>query len=215
MQTTATSSAALTSRFTRAIDYARIAHTGQLRKGTQVPYLTHLLGVATLVIEHGGTEDQAIAGLLHDLIEDCGLAHEPVVRAEFGDAVTRIVLACTDGTAEAKAEHTTSDAKRADWVARKRAYLDHLRHASDETLLVSACDKLHNARSIIEAIEDPTVGVRVFDRFTARREGTLAYYHALGEVFTARGVAAAAAYERAVTRMHELSDGDRGSPLGG
>ena len=100
---TATPTPALTGRFTRAVDYARIAHAGQVRKGTSIPYLTHLLGVATLVIEHGGSEDQAIAGLLHDLLEDCGAHHEAIIRAEFGDAVADIVLACTDGTAEGKA----------------------------------------------------------------------------------------------------------------
>jgi (p)ppGpp synthase/HD superfamily hydrolase len=90
----------LTDRFTRAVDYARIAHAGQVRKGTDIPYITHLLGVAALVIEHGGTEDQAIAGLLHDCIEDCGEEHDARIRAEFGETVARIVRACTDGTAE-------------------------------------------------------------------------------------------------------------------
>jgi len=95
---TAQPSVALTDRFVRAIDYARIAHAAQVRKGTRIPYLTHLLGVATLVIEHGGTEDQAIAGLLHDVIEDCGEAHEAVIRAQFGGTVARIVRACTVGS---------------------------------------------------------------------------------------------------------------------
>ena len=80
---TAAPATVLTDRFTRAVDYARIAHAAQVRKGTTIPYLTHLLGVAALVIEHGGSEDQAIAGLLHDLIEDCGEAHEPIIRAQF------------------------------------------------------------------------------------------------------------------------------------
>lgn len=90
----------LTDRFTRAVDHARIAHAAQLRKGSVIPYLYHLLGVASLVIEFGGDEDQAIAGLLHDTLEDCGEAHEPIIRAQFGDRVADIVVACTDGTAE-------------------------------------------------------------------------------------------------------------------
>jgi (p)ppGpp synthase/HD superfamily hydrolase len=156
----------LTDRFTRAVDYARIAHAAQVRKGTTIPYLTHLLSVATLVIEHGGNEDQAIAGLLHDLIEDCGEAHEPIIRAQFGDTVARIVRACTDGTAEGKGEHTTIEAKRTDWLRRKGQYLKHLAEADDEVLLVSGCDKLHNALAIVADLENPIVGPRVFDRFT-------------------------------------------------
>ena len=127
-----------TERFSRAVDYARIAHAGQVRKGTTIPYLTHLLGVATLVIEFGGSEDQAIAGLLHDTIEDCGAEHEVIIRAEFGDAVADIVVACTDGTAEGKSEHTTPEARKGDWLRRKQDYLAHLAEAPDEVLLCRA-----------------------------------------------------------------------------
>ena len=114
---------ALTDRFTRAVDYARVAHADQVRKGTDIPYLTHLLGVAVLVIEHGGSEDQAIAGLLHDTIEDCGQAHEAIIRATFGDKVADIVVACTDGTAEGKGSLADPEAKRRDWLQRKQRYL--------------------------------------------------------------------------------------------
>jgi len=167
---------ALTDRFTRAVDYARIAHATQCRKGSNIPYLYHLLGVASLVIEFGGNEDQVIAGLLHDTIEDCGAEHETTIRAQFGEAVADIVQACTDGTAEGKAAHTDPEAKRRDWIERKLAYLAHLKTAPDQTLLVSACDKLHNARAIVQDLEDPDVGTRVFDRFTGGRDGTLGYY---------------------------------------
>ncbi|EIM03360.1 Guanosine polyphosphate pyrophosphohydrolase/synthetase [Rhodanobacter denitrificans] len=113
---------ALTDRFSRAVDYARIAHATQCRKGSNIPYLYHLLGVASLVIEFGGNEDQVIAGLLHDTIEDGGAEHEATIRAQFGDAVANIVKDCTDGTAEGKASHTDAEAKRRDWIERKLAY---------------------------------------------------------------------------------------------
>ena len=81
----------LTSRYTEALDYAREQHAGQTRKGTEIPYLSHLIGVSALVLDHGGDEDQAIAGLLHDVIEDCGAQHEATVRHRFGERVARIV----------------------------------------------------------------------------------------------------------------------------
>lgn len=196
----------LTDRFTRAVDYARIAHAAQVRKGTTIPYLTHLLAVAALVIEHGGSEDQAIAGLLHDLIEDCGEAHEPIIRAQFGNAVADIVLACTDGTADGKANITDAEARKRDWTERKRAYLAHLAEASDEVLLVSACDKLHNARAIVGDLEDPRVGMQVFDRFKSGRDGTLWYYRSLCEVFLVSRIAVASVLNATVVRMAALSD---------
>ena len=194
----------LTDRFSHAVDYARIAHAAQVRKGSDISYICHLLGVASLVIEFGGNEDQAIAGLLHDTIEDCGAVHEPMIRAQFGDVVADIVKDCTDGTAEGKASHTDAEAKRRNWVARKRAYLAHLNTASEQTLLVSACDKLHNARAIVQDLEDPEVGVRVFERFTGSRDGTLGYYQSLTKIFSARGVSIAKVLDATVGRMHEL-----------
>jgi (p)ppGpp synthase/HD superfamily hydrolase len=196
---------ALTDRFTRAVDYARIAHVAQCRKGSNIPYLYHLLGVASLVIEFGGNEDQVIAGLLHDTIEDCGAEHETTIRAQFGEAVADIVKDCTDGTAEGKAIHTDADAKRRDWIERKLAYLAHLKTAPDQTLLVSACDKLHNARTIVQDLEDPDVGTGVFERFTGGRAGTLGYYQALAEIFSARGVLVAKVLDVTVEWMHELA----------
>ncbi|HET6435817.1 MAG TPA: HD domain-containing protein [Xanthomonadaceae bacterium] len=192
----------LTDRFARAVDYARIAHAGQVRKGTDIPYITHLLGVATLVIEHGGSEDQAIAGLLHDTIEDCGKAHEAMIRAQFGDAVADIVVACTDGTAEGKGAFTRPEEKQADWLRRKRDYLAHLAEASDEVLLVSGCDKLHNARAIVADLEG-AAGSAVFERFIGGRDGTLWYYVQLRDVFARRGIASAKAFGASVERMHQ------------
>ncbi len=177
----------LTDRYSRAFDYARIAHAAQVRKGSDIPYLYHLMGVSSLVLEFGGNEDQAIAGLLHDVVEDCGAIHADLVRAQFGDAVADIVDACTDGTAESKkkASATPEDRKR-DWMQRKLAYIQHLRDAPDATLLVSACDKLHNARAIVQDLGDPNVGRKVFERFTGGMLGSLGYYQSLAEIFAER-----------------------------
>jgi (p)ppGpp synthase/HD superfamily hydrolase len=206
---------ALTDRFSRAVDYARIAHAAQFRKGSNIPYIYHLLGVASLVIEFGGSEDQAIAGLLHDTLEDCGAAHAHVIRAQFGDVVANIVKDCTDGTAEGKASHTEPEAKRRDWIERKLAYLAHLKTVSEQTLLVSACDKLHNARAIVQDMEDPHVGTRVFDRFTGGRDGTLGYYQALAEIFTSRGLPIATVLDGVVGWMHELAGAELRVALAG
>ncbi len=195
----------LTKRFTDAFDYARVAHAAQVRKGSSIPYLYHLLGVASLVIEFGGDEDQAIAGLLHDVIEDCGEPHRALVRAQFGDAVADIFEDCTDGSAESKASHTDIEAKRRDWMRRKLDYLAHLAKAPDATLLVSGCDKLHNARAILNDLENPEVGTRVFERFTGGREGTLGYYQSLSEVFSKRGARMVVQLEATVARMHALA----------
>jgi (p)ppGpp synthase/HD superfamily hydrolase len=203
----------LTDRFTRAVDYARIAHAGQTRKGTDIPYLTHLLSVASLVIEFGGSEDQAIAGLLHDTIEDCGEAHEAIIREQFGDAVADIVVACTDGTAEGKATLVDAEAKKRDWMERKRAYLTHLAEAPDEVLLVSGCDKLHNARAIVGDLEDPDVGMNVFARFKGGVDGTLGYYESLHRTLQQRAAAIAATLDAEVARMHGLAGATERHPL--
>lgn len=197
----------LTDRFARAVDYARIAHAAQVRKGTEVPYITHLLAVASLVIESGGNEDQAIAGLLHDTIEDCGQAHAAIIRAQFGDAVADIVEACTDGTAESKSSLVDAEARRRDWMQRKQAYLAHLEHAPDAVLLVSACDKLHNAQAVLRDMQDPAVGMAVFDRFKGEVEGTLWYYRALVEIFAVRESPVAAELEGVVRRMETVAGG--------
>jgi GTP pyrophosphokinase len=164
-------------RLPAALDYAALHHDGQRRKGTNIPYLAHLLGACALVLDYGGDEDQAIAGLLHDVIEDCGEQHRAVVRATFGDRVADMVEGCTDGVPD-------SEGVKAPWRERKEAYLAHLRDASADTLLVSACDKLHNARAIAADVRG--IGADVFTRFKAGRDGTLWYYGALLDVFGAR-----------------------------
>lgn len=173
----------LTSRFDAAFEYSRHAHDGQTRKGTCIPYISHPMAVASLVMSYGGDEDQAIAGLLHDVIEDCGEHHEAIIRKRFGARVAGMVLDLTDGTAESKASVETPAAKRDDWKRRKLAYITHLAGVGKDSLLVSACDKLHNARTIVEDLDNPAVGLGVFDRFKAGREGTLWYYGALAHAF--------------------------------
>jgi len=164
-------------RLHQALDSAADAHRDQSRKGTAIPYLSHPLGVASLVLEHGGDEEQAIAGLLHDVLEDCGGQHEALIREAFGDRVAAMVLGCTDGLPDEAGD-------KPPWKARKLAYLQHLELADEGTLLVSACDKLHNARAIVA---DLMAGHAVFERFKAGREGTSWYYYgALHALFIGR-----------------------------
>ena len=195
----------LTHRFTDAIDYARIAHAAQFRKGSDIPYIHHLLGVASLVLEYGGSEDQAIAGLLHDVLEDCGEEHAATIRAQFGDVVGAIVEACTDGTVEGKAKAEADGTAVEHWRERKLNYLAHLRAEAAETLLVSGCDKLLNARAILGDLEDPAVSVAVFERFTGKRNDTLRYYQSLAEIFASRNAPMARVFAGTVVRIHELA----------
>ena len=194
----------MSKRLTEAFDYARVAHGSQLRKGSNISYLYHLLGVASLVLEFGGTEDQAIAGLLHDVVEDCGEEHLAAVRTRFGDAVVKIVSDCSDGTAQSKATFETAEAKRVDWQQRKEQYLAQLEHVEDKTLLVSACDKLLNARAIVQDLESDEIGATFFDRFTGGREGTLWYYRSLAAIFSRRGTSPSDELLETVIRMHAL-----------
>jgi GTP pyrophosphokinase len=159
-------------RFEDALTYAARLHSQQRRKGSGVPYITHLLAVAALVGEQGGSEDEVIAALLHDAVEDQGgqprLAE---IRARYGDAVAAIVWGCTDADTVPKPP----------WRERKERYVAHLDEASPSIRLVSAADKLHNARSILADLR--VLGPDLWDRFTGGREGTLWYYRALADAF--------------------------------
>jgi len=158
-------------RFTEAFLYAAEKHATQTRKRTDVPYISHLMAVAALVLEAGGGEDEAVAALLHDVVEDCG--GMPVleeVRRRFGNRVADIVQGCTDAYTIPKPE----------WKKRKLDYLDTLRRASDDVRLVSAADKLHNVRTILADYRRE--GDAVWDRFSGRRDGTLWYYRAVLDV---------------------------------
>lgn len=184
-------------RLAEAAGFAFACHRAQMRKGTDIPYLSHLMGVASLVLEYGGDEDQAMAGLLHDVLEDCGMDYLPAIRSRFGEQVAMIVEACTDGTPDAQGD-------KAPWQERKQDYLAHLRLAPASVLLVSASDKLHNARSIVT--DQRETGGEVFSRFKAGKDGTLWYYGELSRIFSERLPGRLAReLERTVTTMLELA----------
>jgi len=176
----------LTRRFIQAVDYARQIHTGW-RKGTHVPYMAHLLGVASLVMGESGhvpfavTEDMVIAALLHDAVEDGGgLPRLQDIEAKFGKDVAKIVEGCTDSS------EVDSD-KKQEWGVRKEAYIKRLREEPDEsegTLLVSAADKLNNARAILEDYRE--VGAEVWKRFKRGRDQQLWYFDELIKVYEER-----------------------------
>jgi len=186
----------LTERIADALALAVQAHEKQVRKGTSIPYVAHPMGVASIALEFGADEDQAIAALLHDVLEDGGPQYGPVIKERFGERVLAIVEGCTDGLPDASG-------KKADWGERKRAYVEHLVQASDDVLLVSGSDKLHNARAIVSDLLK--IGPDVFSRFTAGREGTLWYYRALAEIFERRRAPMAAMLGAEVVQMEQLA----------
>jgi len=170
---------ALTDRFDRALLYATHIHGGQVRKGTSVPYVAHLLAVAATVLEYGGDEDLAIAALLHDSVEDQGgEARLEDVRNRFGARVARVVEACSDSLA-----NTAAGERKAHWQQRKEAYIAHLGTADDDVLQVSLADKVHNARSILRDLRKPEIGERIWSRFSQPKEQTLWYYRSLADKF--------------------------------
>lgn len=174
-------------RFLRAFEFAAKKHARQTRKASSIPYIAHLMGVASLVLEAGGDEDLAIAALLHDVVEDCGGA--PMlkeVRRRFGARVAKVVEGCTDADTYPKPP----------WQERKENYLRHLAEADEDTRLVSAADKLNNVRSIISDYRE--IGEFVWARFNGGREGTLWYYRSLRDEFLSHPL-------NRVTREFELA----------
>ncbi len=165
----------LTERFNDALVFTASLHHKQTRKGPlEVPYISHLLGVASLVLEADGDEDMAIAALLHDAVEDQG-GYETLgqIKARFGERVAHIVEGCTDDF---------TGHGRISWCERKTKYIAHLRDETDEqTRIVSLADKVHNARAIL--LDYIEAGDAVFTRFRARKEGTMWYYRTLVDAF--------------------------------
>lgn len=159
-------------RFEDALMYAARLHASQIRKGSGVPYVSHLMAVASIVLEYGADEDEAIAALLHDAIEDQGgsKAREEI-RRRFGDRVVEIVDGCTDADTKPKPP----------WRERKEAYIAHIKDASPSVHLVSAADKLSNARAILKDYR--SLGDGLWERFKGGKEGTLWYYRSLSDVF--------------------------------
>ncbi|MEZ5142938.1 MAG: HD domain-containing protein [Acidimicrobiales bacterium] len=206
-------SIALGPRLTMAFDEARRLHADDVRKGTGVPYLAHLLAVSALVLEHGGDEDQAVAALLHDTAEDHGgevqLAH---IEATYGADVASIVRDLSDSLEE-------EGVAKAPWWTRKAVYLRHLAdQATDRALLVSAADKLHNGAATLDDYRRD--GDALWSRFNpdAGREGQRWYYRRLAEIFRDRGApiglvtrleAVVVSLDAEVLRRHpELTDVD-------
>jgi GTP pyrophosphokinase len=165
-------------RFAAALLYAHEVHRGQQRKGTGIPYIAHVLGVASIALEYGATEEEAIGALLHDAAEEGGgEARLAEIRARFGDAVADIVLGCSDSLAAHPDE-------RRPWRERKAAYLEHLAVASEAVCLVSAADKIHNVRAILR--EHEACGEQVWRRLEGGRDGTLWYYREVADVLARR-----------------------------
>ncbi len=166
----------LSARFDQALHYAALIHAGQIRKGTGAPYIAHLLGVASIALEYGADEDQAIAALLHDAAEDAGgRTRLDDIAARFGTDVASIVAGCTD----------TMQTPKPPWRERKEKYLADLHKASPRVQLVSAADKLHNARSLLQLYR--LHGEQAWSAFAGGRAGTLWYYRALVETFRRGG----------------------------
>ena len=160
--------------FGEALAYANELHAGQTRKGTRIPYISHLLAVASLAFEYGADEDEAIAAVLHDAVEDQGGAETlQQIDSRFGSTVATIVDGCSDTDVEPKPP----------WRQRKEAYLERLTRECPAVRFVSACDKLHNVRAIIRDYRDH--GDRLWQRFNGRKDGTLWYYSALVKVYQA------------------------------
>jgi GTP pyrophosphokinase len=184
-------------RFHEAVSYAVRLHATQLRKATEIPYVSHLFGVAGLAMEYGATEDAAIAALLHDALEDQG--GKPTleeIRRRFGDDVASIVEGCTD----------TDQQPKPPWRERKQAYIDHVSHASPSVCLVSACDKLHNARCILSDVRFE--GDPAFQKFAGGKDGTLWYYRSLVDAFIGKIPRRLAdELERVVSDLERLSTG--------
>jgi GTP pyrophosphokinase len=162
----------LSAKFHEALAYASELHAAQLRKGTRIPYISHLLAVTSIVLEAGGTEDEAIAAVLHDGPEDQGgIETLNEIRRRFGDNVASIVEGCSD----------TFDTPKPPWEERKRAYREHLAAAGRSTLLVSAADKLHNSRATLRDLRNE--GTTVWNKFSATRDQTIGNYKRLIDVY--------------------------------
>ena len=181
-------------RFEKAFSFAAALHASQKRKGTGIPYLAHLMSVCALVLEQGGDEDQAIAALLHDAVEDQG--GRPTlqkIRRRFGEKVAHLVEACTDADTVPKPP----------WQPRKEAYLRHLASASPEVLPIILADKIHNARAILR--DHRELGDELWQRFNGGKEGTLWYYGALAATF--QKISTGWAVNELARIVRELEDG--------
>jgi (p)ppGpp synthase/HD superfamily hydrolase len=154
--------------FRRALEFALDQHGTQTRKGSDIPYVSHLLQVAGLVLENGGDWEQGAAAMVHDAVEDVGGVTPDLIQRNFGERVARIVQDCTDTLPGDTPDH------KSPWIERKRRYLDHISQAAPESLLVAACDKRHNLGALIADYR--VQGPQTFERFNAPAEEQLWYY---------------------------------------
>jgi (p)ppGpp synthase/HD superfamily hydrolase len=163
----------LTEDIDKAFAYARKIHNNQKRNRTTIPYLSHLMSVSALVMEHGGNEEQAIAALLHDTLEDGGDADKisKEIQHMFGDKVLSMVRELSD----------TEEQPKPPWKERKETYIAHIEEISDDALVVSMCDKLHNLKTIVWDFH--VIGDEIFERFKGKKEGTIWYYTTLTEKY--------------------------------
>ncbi len=190
----------LSERFRDALVYAAAVHNGQCRKGTSIPYISHLLSVCALVLEHGGDEDEAIAGLLHDTLED---HPESVTREDlherFGTRVTEIVEGCTDTPPGYRG------GPKRPWRERKARYIEHLRRAGSSFARVALADKLHNARAILADYR--RLGDELWTRFNAGKDDQLCYFRGLVAVFREIGapVPMVQEFDEVVTELERLA----------
>jgi (p)ppGpp synthase/HD superfamily hydrolase len=194
----------LTQRFNEALVFASELHAKQIRKGADIPYVSHLLAVASIVLEHGGGEDEAIAALLHDAIEDQAQhnggaeALRRKIREKFGDIVAEIVDGCTDADTYPKPP----------WCERKERYLVHIRQAPHSVRLVSAADKLHNARAILSDYR--TLADELWSRFNAGKGDQLWYYRELVKAFRDAGSSSLIdELDRVVTELEKLTNTEK------
>ena len=164
--------AKLTTKFEQALIYATQLHANQTRKVDKIPYISHLMSVSALILEAGGSEDEAIAGLLHDAVEDQGgKATREEIRQKFGETVVEIVDGCTE----------TDITPKPPWKQRKIDYIDNIRNGSDSVKLVSLADKLHNARSLLIGYQNQ--GDKLWDYFSGSKEDKLWFYGELLEIY--------------------------------
>lgn len=183
----------LTERYDRALVFTRQRHQEQLRKGTGIPYFAHLMATSSLVLEAGGNEDQAIAGLLHDALEDTDITcvtYDELV-TEFGVTVANIVRDCSD----------SEEVDKPTWRARKEAYLAALPHHSPDSVLVSNADKLHNARSILS--DYYRHGEELWSRFNPDSD-PLWYYRSLANIYLELESPLAGELDRVVTELETV-----------
>lgn len=166
----------MSDRFAEALAMANELHGDQVRKGTKVPYVSHLLIVAGTVLQNGGDEDEAVAALLHDTVEDCG--GKPVmekIRQRFGDKIADLVDGCTE----------TDIRPKPPWRERKERYIENIKSANPSVRLISCADKLHNATSIL--FDYRRVGEKVWDRFNAGKSDSLWFYTSMVDALRAAG----------------------------